>query len=288
MAEELNFDSLWIGDHLASKNFKLESWTTITALSTVTSRIRLGHLALCNSFRHPPLLAKMASTLDNISKGRFEFGIGSGWDKDEHIAYGYDFPKAKIRNEKLDESLSIIKKLWSEDEVDFFGKHFELRKTVCEPKPIQKPYPPITVAGGGEKYTLKIAALHGNRCNPGGSVEVYKKKLDVLREHCKNINRNYDEISKIFFSYTTGIFKNKEELNKQIAKRYMSSVHKNHMTYKEFSEIAKSGSIMGTKEECSKKIQEYANIGVDYFIFSLIDPFKDKESMDFFANINPR
>jgi len=179
--ENLGFDSLWIGDHLSSESFKIESLTTLSALSTVTSKIRLGNLVLCNSFRHPPLLAKIAATIDNISGGRFEFGIGSGWDKTEHLAYSYAFPSAKARTDQMDESIEIIKELWTKYKVDFEGKYFTLRNAICEPKPLQKPYPPITIAGGGEKYTLKVVASHADRCNPAGAPEVYKRKLDVLR-----------------------------------------------------------------------------------------------------------
>ena len=141
----------------------LECWSTLSALSTVTKKIRLGTMVTCNSFRNPALLAKMAATLDNISNGRLELGIGAGIQKNEHDAYGFPFLSAKDMVERLSEAVEIIKKLWTENEVSYRGKHYLLKNAVCEPKPLQNPHLPIVIGGGREKLTLKVTARHAER-----------------------------------------------------------------------------------------------------------------------------
>jgi len=282
--EQLGYDSLWLGDHLLSESVKLEAWTSLSALSSITKRIRLGHLVLCNSFRPPALFAKMAATLDNISGGRYELGIGSGWNEAEHIAYGYPFPSVAARTRMLRESLEIMKMLWTQDKSTFEGKYYKVKDAICEPKPVQKPTPPITIAGGGERYTLKLVASHADRCNPNGTVEEYSKKLKVLKKYCDEIGRNYEEIDKIFFSYVSSVYSDETESEEKLKETYDQSTHKNHMTFKQWLEKAKTIGIMGTPEECIDKIQRYVDIGVNYFVFSLSDPVNDKESLKFFAN----
>jgi alkanesulfonate monooxygenase SsuD/methylene tetrahydromethanopterin reductase-like flavin-dependent oxidoreductase (luciferase family) len=139
-------------------------------------------LVTCNSFRNPALIAKMAATLDNISNGRIELGIGAGIQKNEHEAYGFSFPSIKERIECLDEALQIIKRMWVEKKPSYHGKHYCIIDAICEPKPIQKPYPPIIVAGGGEKLTLRVTAQHANRLDFGylPNLENYNHKLNVL------------------------------------------------------------------------------------------------------------
>lgn len=160
--DHLGFDSVWVYDHLQfTYGPTLECWTVLSALAEATSRIRIGPLVTCNAFRYPSLLAKMAATVDMISDGRVNFGIGAGWHEDEATAYGISFPRAGIRVEMLDEALSIIKKLWTEDKVTFKGKHYSVDNDVCLPKPVQKPHPPILVGGSGDKM-LRLIARHAN------------------------------------------------------------------------------------------------------------------------------
>jgi len=147
--ERLGFDSVWLFDHLMAfgspEDNVLECWTTLSALSAATRRIRLGTLVLCNSFRHPSVLAKMAATLDYISDGRLDFGIGAGWFRPEYEAYGIPFPKASLRISQLAESLEIIKRMWTAEKATYQGKYYGVKDAVCNPKPVQKPHPPVWV-----------------------------------------------------------------------------------------------------------------------------------------------
>ena len=141
--ERLGYDSIWLDDHLMyGKTPILECWTTLSALASLTAKIRLGTMVLCNSYRNPALLAKMAATLDVISNGRLELGIGAGVQKDEHEAYGIPFPKPSERIERMKEAVEIIKKLWTEENANYQGKYYTVNEAVCLPKPLQKPHPP--------------------------------------------------------------------------------------------------------------------------------------------------
>ena len=135
--ERLGYSSVWLDDHLMLNKMPiLECWTTLSALSRVTETIRLGTMVTCNSFRNPTLLAKMVATLDNISNGRLELGIGAGVQKNEHYAYGFPFLAPKSRLERLKEAVELIKKLWTEEKANYIGKYYSIRDTVCEPKPL--------------------------------------------------------------------------------------------------------------------------------------------------------
>jgi alkanesulfonate monooxygenase SsuD/methylene tetrahydromethanopterin reductase-like flavin-dependent oxidoreductase (luciferase family) len=156
--EELNFDSCWLADHFVPRKVLpyqkspipspdpfFECWTTLTALAIETKKIRLGTFVLCNSYRYPSLVAKMSATLDFISRGRLELGIGAGFFKEEYIMYGIPFPKLAVRIKQLEESIQIIKKMWTEEEASFNGKYYTIKKAFNNPKPIQRPHPPIWV-----------------------------------------------------------------------------------------------------------------------------------------------
>ena len=149
--EKLGYHSVWLDDHLMYNDWPiLECWTTLSALAALTSKIRLGTMVSCNAHRNPALLAKAAATLDVISGGRLELGIGAGVQEKEHLAYGFGFPNLNVRVERLGEALQVIRQLWTQEKATFRGKHYALKDAVCEPKPIQKPYPPITVGGSSK------------------------------------------------------------------------------------------------------------------------------------------
>ena len=141
--ERLGYHSVWLDDHLMYDYWSiLESWTTLSALLALTSRIRLGTMVSCSAHRNPALLAKMAATFDVLSNGRLEFGIGAGIQEAEHTAYGFDYPKPSVRINRLVESLEVIEQLWTQDKANFEGKYYSLKDAVCQPKPLQKPHPP--------------------------------------------------------------------------------------------------------------------------------------------------
>jgi len=199
--DRLGFDSVWVYDNLQfTYGPTLECWTVLAALTEATHDIRIGPLVTCNVFRYPSLLAKMAATVDMISNGRLNFGIGAGWHEVEAAAYGIPFPRAGTRIEMLDEALQIIKQLWTQDEVIFKGKYYQLDKAVSLPKPVQKPHPPILVGGGGDKI-LRLIAKHANAWNNGFmSPEGFTEEIARLERACKETGRDRGEIENTFQS----------------------------------------------------------------------------------------
>jgi F420-dependent oxidoreductase-like protein len=183
----------------SSQDPLLEGWTTLLILAGLTSKIKLGTLVTGVIYRHPSVLAKIGATLDVLSKGRLFMGIGAAWNEQESIAYGINspFPSYQERLNRLEESIQIIRYMWTrEPTCSFIGKYYQIRDAYCNPKPIQKPSPPILIGGGGEKRTLKIVAKYADACNLIGSLETINRKLTALREHCKMVGRDYDSVLK--------------------------------------------------------------------------------------------
>jgi F420-dependent oxidoreductase-like protein len=199
-AERLGFDSIWLFDHFHTYykpvlETTFECWTTTAALARDTSRIRIGQMVTCNGYRNPALLAKMASTVDVLSHGRLDFGIGAGWYEHEYKAYGYDYPAVGDRLRMLGEALQIITAMWTEPYASFEGDHYRIDGAINEPKGVQKPHPPIWVGGSGEKVTLKLAGKYGDATNFGGhlrDMDWYRAKLDVVQAHCEAAGRDFD------------------------------------------------------------------------------------------------
>jgi F420-dependent oxidoreductase-like protein len=275
--ERLGYDSVWLDDHLMFKKSSiLECWTTLSALSAVTSKIRLGTMVLCNGFRNPALLAKMAATLDVISNGRLEFGIGAGVQEDEHEAYGIPFLKAHARISRLKESVEIVKKLWTQEKTSYQGKYYRTSEAVCEPKPMQKPHPPITIGGSGEKLTLKVVAQHADRYDWGHvpSLELYKHKLDVLESHCKAVGRDFKEIEKsCWLGGQIFIVPDQKELDKKVSQLKPENVSLED--FKKFNFVA-------TPDGYRQEIRRYTSLGVTYFMLFFGD-LPDMSSLKLFA-----
>jgi F420-dependent oxidoreductase-like protein len=259
--ERLGYYSVLLDDHLMLNKMPiLECWATLSALSSVTEKIRLGPMVTCNSFRTPALLAKMAATVDNISSGRLELGIGAGVQKNEHNTYGFPFFSSKTRIERLNEAVEIIKEMWIEEKASYKGKHYAIRDAVCEPKPVQKPYPPITIGGGGEKLTLRVTARHADRYDWGylPSVEEYKRKLKVLEKHCDAVGRSFNEIEKSCWpAGQIFIGEDRKELEKKIPLWLPKGV-----SLEDFMQT----SFVGTPEDFKKQLRRYMDLGVTHFM----------------------
>lgn len=193
--EELGIGSLWLYDHLYGPGMpempSLEAWTLATALLSRTDHLRVGHMVLCNQFRHPAVLAKMVTTLDQVSAGRLQLGIGSGSIEDEHRRTGLDWGTFAERSERLAETLEILTQAFANQAIDFTGKHFTVRQMPIVPGPVQRPRPPIIVGGVGEKYTLPLVARYADVWNvPTYALGRLEHKLSVLRSNCKDIGRD--------------------------------------------------------------------------------------------------
>lgn len=256
--EQLGYDSAWVMDHLIWQGGGeiLECLTTLSALATVTSRIRLGSMVLCNSYRNPALLAKMAATIDIISGGRLEFGIGAGWKEDEYEAYGYEFPSAATRIEQLREALMIITKMWTEDSASFRGIHYSIRDAVCAPKPIQGPHPPIWVGGGGKRL-LKVAAELADGFNTVFTTpEECRSKLRILRKYCNAMNRDLNGIERSWVGELI-LFSTPEEMASKMPALGPDGVAPNDFALRR---------IAGTPRQCIERIEEYAEAGITYLI----------------------
>jgi F420-dependent oxidoreductase-like protein len=201
-ADDIDFyESGWTFDHFYpifsdSRGPCLEGWITLTALAQATRRLRVGVLVTGNVYRHPAVLANMAASLDIVSNGRLEFGIGAGWNQEECDAYGIELPPLKERFDRFDEACEAMVGLLSDETTDFNGAHYQLRGARCEPKPVQRPHPPIVIGGTGERRTLRTAARWAQHWNyPGGPIEEFTRKRTVLHEHCAAIGRDPAEIT---------------------------------------------------------------------------------------------
>ncbi|MDW0181189.1 MAG: TIGR03560 family F420-dependent LLM class oxidoreductase [Nitrososphaeraceae archaeon] len=266
-ADKIGFDSLYAYDHLIpffkddiEKNI-FECFTLLSATATITKRIKMGQIVTCNSYRNPALLAKMVSTLDVISKGRMELGIGAGWYEKEYLAYGYDFPSHIERIKQLDESLSIIKEMWIKKSASFEGNYYTIKEAVCNPKPIQKPHPTIMVGGSGEKYLLKVVAKHANRYNIFfGTPHEMKRKITILKDHCSKIGRDHKEIQ--YSVVLPCIITESGEAINQIVARYK----RKDKTVEQCLDSLVGGITIGTPEKIINGLNQYIEIGVSHFI----------------------
>jgi len=175
----------------------LEAYTTLGFIAAHTSKARLGTMVTGVTYRHPGILAKQVTTLDVLSGGRAYLGIGAAWFEREHVGLGVPFPPLKERFQRLEEALQIAKQMWSDNDGPYRGKHYQLAETLNSPQALSKPHPPILIGGSGEKKTLRLVAQYGDACNIfAPSPAFVAQKLSVLRQHCEDIGRNYDDIEK--------------------------------------------------------------------------------------------
>lgn len=204
-AEAAGLHSLWVMDHFFQIGFvgppeqeMLEGWSALAFAAGRTSRIKLGTLVTGVTYRHPGVLVKTATTLDVLSGGRAYFGIGAAWYEEEHQGLGVPYPPLAERFERLEETLRIARQMWAGDEQPFDGKHYQLARPLNSPQALQRPHPPILIGGGGERKTLRLVAQYADACNLFGRMgtDALRQKLDVLRGHCRDLGRPYEEIEK--------------------------------------------------------------------------------------------
>jgi alkanesulfonate monooxygenase SsuD/methylene tetrahydromethanopterin reductase-like flavin-dependent oxidoreductase (luciferase family) len=270
-----SFHSAWVADHFISWRDKpnlpaLEGWTTICYLASAFPQLRFGNLVLAQSYRNPALLAKMASTLQLLTRGRFILGIGAGYHEEEYRAYGYDYPKPAVRVRQLEEAVQIILRLWTEPQATFDGKYYQIKDAICEPKP--SPRPLIMIGGGGEQLLLRVAAQYADWWNiTSTDPALYSHKLNVLRSHCDAIDRDYDEITKTMFGMVA-IGRTEAEARRTSAM----------WPYPRFL------TFVGTAEQVEDKLQSYISLGVQHFMLSFADFPDPSGAIRFTEEVIPR
>src|SRR5215510_2399164 len=281
-AEALGFDTLWVNDHLLpsvgpTDSPNLESWTLLAAMAVSTSRVKIGAMVTSNTFRHPVVLAKMATTIDHLSNGRLILGIGTGYLEAEHKAYGITLPPVKERIDRLKEALEVITKLWAaEPTVSFKGQYYTLEDAPFAPKPLQKPHPPIMIGGAGEKLVLPLVARYAQMWNiPSLAPDEIAAKAKVLEKDCRKIGRNCEEIER---SYLTPVFINADPAGAQALLQRVAQVRGISIAQ------ARKTILVGDPASIRQQLQAYIDVGVTHFIINLRRPgLYDREGIRLFA-----
>ena len=283
LIDSLGYDTAWTFDHffpiLSDPSGPcFEGWIALTALAAETSRVQAGVLVSGNTYRHPAVLAKMAATLDHITGGRLIMGIGAAWFEMEHTAYGIPFQTTAERIHRLDEAAEIIKRLWTEKQVTFEGRYYQLKDAYCEPKPVQQPRPRIMIGGSGEKLMLRVIARRADIWNTFGSPELFRHKIEVLREHCAAVDRNFDgiEVSWAGAALVTDSRDEKDELLRRFAAAFGITPEQYEL-----------GALVGSASEVRDRIAQFIDVGVTHFIPIANTPFNHESIRRFAEEVIP-
>lgn len=268
-ADRFGFYSGFLYDHFhtyptVTTNSCFECYTALSAIAMRTSKLRLGQLVTCASYRNPALLAKMGASLDVISGGRLDFGIGAGWYEGEYKAYGYRFESPAVRVRQLREAVEIIKKMWTEEKATFHGKYFTVDAAINSPKPIQKPHPPIIIGGSGEKLMLKVVAQLADRSNLGISATLDEcvRKYGIIEQYCRDFGRDERSVERTLYRE---VYVGEDG---QIARSRALQSKPSDLSEKAFLESR----IIGNPDECVRQFNEYAEKAeVRYFILRVPD-----------------
>ena len=282
-SEELGYSSVWFTDHmvpprLSSQESEFECWTLLSAMSAITKKIRLGTLVLCESFRYPSLLAKMAATVDVVSNGRLDLGIGGGWYEPDYAFLGVPFPELSVRIERLKESVQIIKKMWTEEKVSFEGKHYRLSNAIASyPKVVQRPHPPIWI-GGKSKMLLRLVAEEADVLNlVEVTPEECAKKIEALEQYCREVGRRPSQLRKSLFIRHAIVAENEQEVKAELRRRE-PTITIDGVALKRHLDCG----MFGTPDQCIEKIQRFVKLGVSDFQIFLYGN-KDQRALTFFA-----
>jgi F420-dependent oxidoreductase-like protein len=264
VAEEVGFETVWLPDHFVPfgppGGYVFEAWTSLAALTRETHRIRLGQLVTGNGYRNPALQAKMASNLDVLAGGRFTFGIGAGWYEDEYLAFGYDFPPAGERLRRLEEALQITLGAWTGKPTTFAGRYFRTEGAVVQPVGVQDPHPPIMIAGGGEKVTLRLVAQYGDLCNVQEPPDEVARKFGVLADHCAALGRDPATITRTSTSFC--IMADTDDEARAAVPPWAPMVFP--------GDLASYG-LVGTVETIRRRLDGYERAGVDELVVGFLD-----------------
>ena len=282
-AEGWGYDSLWNFDHfypifVDPNGPCLEGWTTLAALGQATSRVRIGHLVNGNTYRNPCVLAKMAATLDHVTNGRLNLGIGAGWFELEHNAFGLDFKTVRGRLDALDEACRILKGMFTGEPFSLKGKHYTVDNARGLPVPVQKPHPPIMIGGSGEKILLRIVAEHADMWNTSGDADRLGHLVDVIRRHGDAVGRDTGQIEKtVMMPMCYGGGSEREKFMTQLIAGMQQCT----------PDEARRRIMMGSKDECLETVARYGKAGVTHFIFMAFQPVFPDELQAFAEDVAP-
>jgi F420-dependent oxidoreductase-like protein len=282
-ADGWGYDSLWNFDHfypifVDPEGPCLEGWTTLAALAQATTRARVGTMVVGNTYRNPCVTAKMAATLDHVSRGRFNLGIGAGWFELEHNAFGIDFKTVPGRLRALEESLQIIRGMLTQERTTLHGKHYHVTDAIGLPKPVQQPHPPILIGGTGQRVLLRLVAQYADMWNAGKSADDMKALIDVIRRHGDKVDRDTERIEKTVMMPLCYRAKPERE---QFVQQLMSNMRQTT------PEAVRQEIMIGGNEECLATVDRFVKAGVTHFIFMSFTPYFVDEIQAFAEEVMP-
>jgi F420-dependent oxidoreductase-like protein len=282
------WDSLWVYDHfhtvpVPTDEATHEAWSLMAAFAATTSRIKLGQMCTAMSYRNPVYLAKVAATADIISGGRVQMGIGGGWYEHEWRAYGYGFPSAGVRLRRLDEGVRIMRDAWRDGRVSFKGKEYEVGGAIVAPKPLQEGGPPMWIAGGGEKVTLKIAARYAQYTNFISEPEAFTHKSQVLEGHCKEVGTDYGAIVRSA-NFNAIVGQSEADVKDRVERVRARQVTKANPEAVEdmLANATAPDSATGTPEQIVEKLQRMKALGCEYAILYFPEAAYDQSGIELF------
>jgi alkanesulfonate monooxygenase SsuD/methylene tetrahydromethanopterin reductase-like flavin-dependent oxidoreductase (luciferase family) len=253
----------------------LECWSATVHFSATFPEFQYGQIVMGNSFRHPPLLAKAASTMQVLTGGKLILGIGAGWMESEYRMYGYEMPRPAIRIQQLDEACQIFRRMWTESPASFEGRHYTLDEAYANPLP--NPLPPIMIGGSGEQLTLRVVAKHADWWESGSqSPSEYRRKAGVLADHCDAVGRDPSSILHVWQCQVVSLADSEDEA-RAIAERSLLYHHS-----------ADETRLVGTPEQIAEKLEERMEIGVRHFILRFMDFPHTDQALRFVSEVAPR
>lgn len=278
--DSMGFDTSWVSDHLLAVSVGaqltagvFDGWSLQAGLAAVTNRIRIGCLVTGNTYRHPAVLAKIATTVDHISGGRLDFGIGAGWSREDHDPFAIPFYTFGERAQRLDEALEVITRLWTQEKATFQGKYYQVSDAPAEPKPVQKPRPPIMVGGTGER-TLKTVARYADQWNGVGSPTMIQERTAILDRHCRDIGRNPAEIERsVLISAILADPSRRDSIRQRRRESYSPARAQHGGQFVKMNEDeAVNAILLGSPQEIQEQIGRFIDVGVTHFILTVPYP----------------
>jgi F420-dependent oxidoreductase-like protein len=289
VADEGPFESIWVYDHfhtvpVPTEETTHEAWSLMAAFGAATTKVRLGQMCTCMGYRNPAYLAKVAATVDVVSGGRVEMGIGAGWYEHEWRAYGYGFPPAGERLGQLAEGVEIMHQLWTTGTATLEGKHYQVDGAISRPLPLQEGGIPLWVAGGGERKTLRIAAQYAKYTNFAGTAEEFQHKSEILAAHCQDLGTDFDAITRSA-NYNIVIGETDQEVAERLS--WLRSHYEPYLTPEVLESTVKaveSGPLVGTPEKITERLAAMRDLGMTYAITYFPEAAYDRSGVELFAS----